>query len=151
MSKKKWLFVLFLLLLVALTKIAVERFISQDLREKIENTTLVGNAPTAPHFGANNGIVEWVEKVAENENCGLGIIDSNGLMSYGDMCFQEATFRHYVSRYELLPQCEYDEVMNWITDGKMGREVAYRMIEEDTGNWTHWTNTTKKVGKPNIN
>jgi hypothetical protein len=97
-------------------------------------------------------IVEWVDEIAKYENCGSGIIDTNGRKSFGDLCFQETTFRTYVKKYNLLPQCEEAEIMNWITDGDFQRELAYRMIDEDIENWRHWYTTVaiKKVGLPQM-
>ena len=65
---------------------------------------------------------EWVEQLAKKENCGKGIIDTNGKRSAGDLCFQDATFKHFSEKHNETNQ----------------RRLAVAMIEDDYSAWKNW-------------
>ena len=91
----------------------------------------------------------WISKLESRENCPpQGLIDSNGLKSYGPLCWQEATFRGFVKRYDLLKDSEPAEIMNWISDKTFGRELIKKMLEDNYENYDHWRNSVKKIGFP---
>jgi hypothetical protein len=101
---------------------------------------------------------KWIDKLGAHENCPPeGIIDSNGLRSYGRYCYQEGTFIMFVKiyrkkGYELLPQAEDSELLNMIGDDHFTKELTYIVFKENPGDWTHWRNSVKKIGvPPNLN
>lgn len=92
---------------------------------------------------------EWLDKLATAENCPtLGIVDSNGKLSVGQYCFQKDTFVTFVKKYNLLPQCEEQEITNWWYDSEFQRVLAKRMLADNIFNYDHWRTSTKKIGKP---
>lgn len=91
----------------------------------------------------------WLDKLAIAENCPtLGIVDSNGKLSVGQYCFQKNTFITYVKKYNLLPQCEEQEITNWWYDSDFQRLLARKMLEDNISNYDHWRTSVKKIGKP---
>jgi len=97
-----------------------------------------------------DGLDHWIEELADVENCGQeGIIDVNGERSYGDLCFQEKTFRHFVEKFSQLRNAEEAEIMNFISDSEFQRKLARKMIIHRHRNWRHWlTSVIYKIGKP---
>lgn len=97
----------------------------------------------------------WLNQLKWKENCPeWGMVDSNGLKSYGVMCFQEATFKQYALKYNLLPHAEPNEIVNLIDNESLQKELAKRMIQDDPDNWRHWYNSVvgykgrKGIGLP---
>lgn len=94
----------------------------------------------------------WIDKLAFCESgnrSDIVILDTNGRYSYGCLQFQEATFRQYVARYNMLPHATHDEVMNLIFNCDFQKKLAHKMLEENYKNWRHWYNcSTKKIGLP---
>jgi len=90
----------------------------------------------------------WIEHLAKHEGCSPTGTPDMGSLSYGDLCFKKGTFVGFVKQFNLLPQCEGDEVMNWIGDGQFQRKLAKMMIEDKYSNWQHWRTTVKKIGLP---
>lgn len=89
----------------------------------------------------------WIDKLGTYENCGEKILDSNHRYSYGILCFQEATFKGYVKKYNLLPEAEDNEIMNFISDDEFQKKLARTMIREDCKNLNHWfTSVFKRKG-----
>jgi hypothetical protein len=125
--KKRIILILFLLGVLVLTKLTFGK-------------TQTGNKDT---------LDVWLDKLEIAENCpSLGMVDSNGLKSFSSLCFQEQTFVTYVKKYNLLPQCEDQEILNWINDGEFQRVVAKKMLEDNLLNYDHWRNSVKRIGKP---
>ena len=99
--------------------------------------------------GEQDTLDVWLDKLAIAENCPPnGMVDSNGLKSYSTYCFQERTFVTYVKKYNLLPQCEDNEILNWINDEQFQRKLAKEMLKDNIKNYDHWRLSTKKIGKP---
>ena len=92
----------------------------------------------------------WLVKLSKNENCPIeGIIDSNGLRSYGKFCYQLDTFKRYIRKHNLLPYTPDDELLNMISDEDLQWRLTKMMILDDYNNWKHWRNVVeKKIGLP---
>ncbi len=91
----------------------------------------------------------WLDKLEKAENCpSLGIIDTNGLRSYGPLCFQERTFVNFSLRYNVFPNSEKNELPNLMSGRTEQRKLAKIMLEKDPTAWTHWINSVKVIGKP---
>lgn len=109
-----------------------------NVQTKQEN---VSNQPADPKKEA---LTAWIEKLAKGEGCPVeGLIDSNHKLSYGDLCFQEATFKGFVKKYNMLPDAEDNEYMNLIGDGKFQRELTYKILTDKYENWRHWECTVQ--------
>lgn len=105
--------------------------------------------PVVPEVKVSDPVAEWVDKLGEHENCPPeGIIDSNKKRSYGKFCYQVETFKMFVKRYNMLPQAEDKEVLNFISDDTFQKELTVRVIRDNPKNWTHWFTSTKKIGPP---
>ena len=74
---------------------------------------------------------EWLIKLSEKENCGRGIIDTNGRWSRGAFCFQDATYKKYSKELGVTDQFG----------------LARAMIIDDYDNWTHWRCSVKPSSK----
>jgi len=101
-----------------------------------------------PYPMPNTSIVEVVNKLAICESGGDPTAinwDDGGSPSYSILQFKKGTFRHFVDRYDLLPNAEEAEWENFLMDGEFQRYLAYRMIEEDKDALRHWTNCSKKL------
>ena len=68
----------------------------------------------------------------------------HGSPSYGLLQFKEATFKSKVRQYNLLPEAEDSEIMNWIYDGQFQLKLARLILEEKNG-WRAWTNCMDKI------
>ena len=93
----------------------------------------------------------YLDRLSSMENCGEGIIDRNGLVSKGDLCFQKATYLYFVKKYEIYPYAEEQELLNNWGDSWTQREIARRMIEEEvTQLEKHWYTSVvvRKLGLP---
>ncbi|MEM3609751.1 MAG: hypothetical protein QW076_02480, partial [Candidatus Anstonellales archaeon] len=88
----------------------------------------------------------WLNELEKYENCPPeGIYDSNGLKSYGGLCFQLPTFKQYVSKY--IPESKDWEDVDWldnIMDTDLQKWVAKQMILEKYDNYTHWKTSIKR-------
>jgi len=75
------------------------------------------------------------------------------LYSYGCLQFQKETFltnlkKFYQSTYDNL---EGEEWQNLIYDCNFQKELAYKMIEEDSNQWIHWkVSVNRGLGKPPV-
>ena len=99
----------------------------------------------------NNAITAYIENLAKMENCGEGIIDQNGLVSKGDLCFQKSTYLYFVKKYDIYPYAEENELLSNWGDSWTQREIARRMIEEEvTQLEKHWYTSVvvRKLGLP---
>ena len=105
-------------------------------------------APTTPV--QHDELTVWLTKLAKNENCPhQGIIDSNGLRSSGIFCYQDRTFIGFVKKYNLLPNTEDKEILNFIGDNEFQLKLTRLVFEDNPKHWTHWFNTVKfKIGLP---
>jgi len=97
----------------------------------------------------DQSLVAQIEDLAFCESSGredIKIVDTNGWYSYSCLQFQFPTFKQYVRRYGLLPDATDEELMNMIGDCEFQKELAYRMISEDSGNWSHWVRCSERLG-----
>jgi hypothetical protein len=86
----------------------------------------------------------WINQLQWKENCPeQGMIDSNGLKSYGALCFQAQTFQSYALKYNLFPNAEKAEILNFVSDEKWQKELARRMILGDREAWRNWYTSVK--------
>ena len=93
--------------------------------------------PVSPAMNA------WLANLQAHENCPPeGIIDSNGLRSYGPFCYQAATFARYMKIFG-LPTAP-------IWDPATQRELTIRILETYPGGWSNWANSVAKIGKPPV-
>jgi hypothetical protein len=81
----------------------------------------------------------WLDSLQLHENCPAnGIIDSNGLKSYGPYCFQLDTFNRYEAKYHISGP---------ITDSATQRKLAILILQEPDG-WRNWITSVGKIGLP---
>lgn len=98
-----------------------------------------------------DGLDTWLDELRNYENCPVeGIVDINRNLSFGCLCFQENTFKGYVKQFNLLPQSEDVELMNWISDCDFQKILAKKMIQDKYENWSHWRTSVieRKLGLP---
>lgn len=100
-------------------------------------------------------LAEWLDLLESKENCSPTGTPDNGSPSYGAYCFKKATFlekvKKHKKKYNLLPNAEEVEHINWLGDNKFQRELVKIVIKEEyhrvEGMW--WTTiTVKKLGLP---
>ena len=92
----------------------------------------------------------WIEKLAKTENCSpLGTPD-NGSLSYGKFCFKKSTWQEQIRKYEMLPQAEWDELMNFIGEDELQTKLVRKMLVANPENWRHWWTSCQKIGKSPI-
>jgi hypothetical protein len=86
---------------------------------------------------------QWLNELREHENCPPeGIIDSNGLRSYGPFCFQRATFVRYSKIFHLPPAPVYDPTAQ--------RALTILILETYPEGWSNWATSVGEIGKPPI-
>lgn len=92
----------------------------------------------------------WLNKLKDHENCpAKGLIDSNGLLSYGPFCYQAGTFISFSRSENMFPYAKTDdEVMNYIYNPAIQRQLTRRILTDYPSYWTHWENSVKKIGLP---
>jgi hypothetical protein len=87
-----------------------------------------------------DALIEWLDELEKYENCPPeGILDRNSKKSYGALCFQMETFKHYFKKY--YPEAkdlEEQEWFNLITDNELQKELAYKMLKDNPNNWRNW-------------
>ena len=93
----------------------------------------------------------WIEKLGDNEGCSTIGTPDNGSLSYGRWCYKSGTFKMFVKKYNLLPDTEENEIMNWIGDNSFQRILTRAVFNDSITNASHWKNTVKKIGNPPIN
>ena len=90
-----------------------------------------------------------VDKLAMCESGGLATAVNpfdGGSHSRGTLQFKDSTFILYSKRYNLLPEAEDDEILNFIFDADYQKQLARLMLDENINNWRHWVNCSKKIG-----
>jgi len=98
---------------------------------------------------AKDALDIWIDKLEKEEGCpDVGLVDSNGKLSYGPLCFQGETFVAYAKKYNLIPQAEPAELMNFVSDEYYQKKLARLMVEENYENWRHWFNSSNRMGYP---
>ena len=167
LKNKIWRFPLAILLVALVFQVSLARDISQNrnfepetpkIESKVRNILLsLSNAFSSPrgNFGLKTGIKDddltrWIDGLISYENCSpLGTPDK-GSLSYGCLCYKSGTFREQIRRYEMLPQAEWNELINYIGDCSIQKELAYKMLEDKPLNWRHWWTSVKlkKYGLP---
>ena len=113
---KKLIRIIFLIsMLLMVVYAGVKRAISQEEANIIQSEA--NESQTVYFSPKNKDLEEWIDKLSEKENCPiLGMVDSNGKLSYGTLCFQAETFQRQIRKYGMLPNAEWDEIMNFIGD-----------------------------------
>jgi len=118
------------------------------------------NTDTATSTPEEAKMLAYVANLAKNEGCSkTGTLDNAGgkikgadAYSYGKYCYKPGTFKYFVREYfgyDLLPQAEDAELMNWITDDTFTTELTVKILSHSPKNWVHWTTTVKyKIGMP---
>jgi len=94
---------------------------------------------------------EWIDKLEKYENCPPeGIVDKNGYMSRGGLCFQMTTFKFYTQKYyPESKEWENEDWLNNIMDTEFQKELAYKMISENKKEVWHWrTSIERGLGIP---
>ncbi len=99
--------------------------------------------PIIPKSSVSTPMNAWLANLQTHENCPAeGIIDSNGLRSYGPFCYQAATFARYMKIFGLPPAS--------VSDPATQRELTIRILETYPGGWSNWATSVAKIGKPPI-
>ena len=96
-------------------------------------------------------LAQWIDALAVAESGNREWIahqDRDGGYNYGCLQFRERTFRHFVTKFNLAPNAERDEVMNLIYDCAFQKRLALRMLRESPENWKHWKKTARRIGLP---
>ena len=111
------------------------------------------SAPGAQRSAADPGqtLAQWIDALAVAESGNrewIGHQDRDGGYNYGCLQFRERTFRHFVTKFNLAPNAERDEVMNLIYDCAFQKGLALRMLRESPENWKHWKRTARRIGLP---
>lgn len=95
-----------------------------------------------------NTLSPLIDKLAMCESGGrtdIKILDSNNLYSYGVLQFQEDTFIRYTKKYNLLPEAEESEYMNFIYDEDYQKRLANEILKEPKGIY-NWFNCGVRLG-----
>lgn len=91
----------------------------------------------------------WLTRLGKGEACPPhGLVDTNNKKSYGTFCYQEYTFLMFVRKYNLLPQAEDREVLNFIGDKEFQLLLTKKVFDDDLDNWIHWQTTIRRIGLP---
>jgi hypothetical protein len=91
---------------------------------------VLGEKPVVGQFDAKEGHIEaYLDRLSAMESCGKGIIDTNGLISRGDFCFQDRTFLAEVGKF--YPQAEPQELQNLLGDRYAQEQIILAWIEKD--------------------
>ncbi len=69
-----------------------------------------------------------------------------GSRSSGVLQFKDSTFIHYAKRYQLFPNAEDAEILNFLNDAEYQKQLAKLMLDENPNNWRHWYNCSLKTG-----
>jgi hypothetical protein len=112
-----------------------------------------GALSAAPRSAADPAptLAQWIDALAVAESGNREWIahqDRDGGYNYGCLQFRERTFRHFVTKFNLVPNAEQDEVMNLIYDCAFQKRLALRMLRENPENWKHWKKTVRRIGLP---
>ncbi len=109
------------------------------------NTIAVTPLPDPiPTVQTTPAMQQWLDRLKEHEGCPPeGIIDSNGLRSYGPYCFQAATFAMFKRQFAPTSSAE-------LPDPDFQRWLTYQIVAHVPGGWQNWANSVKKIGKPPI-
>jgi hypothetical protein len=90
-------------------------------------------------------------KTAESSNDPLAVNHQDkkktGESSIGCYQYQPKTFIAKVREYNLLPEVEDKELMNWIWDCRFQEEVTGLILKEPEG-WRHWYTSFKRLKLP---
>lgn len=80
----------------------------------------------------------WINKLGKIERCEPNGTWDSGSLSFGILCFKEKTFIQYVKKFNLLPDAEDKEILNFIGDNFFQKRLARLMILDNFNNWKHW-------------
>jgi hypothetical protein len=120
MSKLR-IIILFLLGVLVLTKLTFGKTQTGKLEIKEEYKYLLED------IDRRMAVNIWLNNLELYENCPInGIIDTNGKISAGPLCYQDSTFISFVKKYNLLPNAEDQEILNMRGD----RELQFKASRE---------------------
>lgn len=137
--KKHIIIILFLLGVLVLTKLAYGKTQTGKLEIKEEYKYLL------EEIDKRIAINIWLNKLVPYENCPVnGIIDTNGKLSAGSLCYQDATFISFVKKYNLLPNAEEHEILNMRGDRELQFKASREALMESLNNVDHWRTSVKR-------
>lgn len=113
----------------------VTAFLSQNSEVLEENVSI-------PSY--EQELKDWILELVQKESGGredIKHLDVNGKYSYSCLQFQEETFVGFVKEFNLLPGAEDDEILNFIMDCEIAKQLAFLMISDRYDNWKHWRNS----------
>lgn len=96
-----------------------------------------------------NPMEMWLDALQSHENCPLdGIVDSNGLRSFGAFCYQMNTFIPKMQDYrsELAPDAEDDELLNFL-DSESERRLTRVILRDHPEEYWRWCTTVRGTKK----
>lgn len=90
--------------------------------------------------------LRWkMERLAMCESGGnperINPMDTNGVPAYGLFQYQERTWNEQIAKYNLLPNAEPAEYINFIMDGELQWELTDKILRD--GGDRHWGNCLK--------
>lgn len=100
-----------------------------------------------------NKILQKMEDLAlcESSNNPLALNpDDKGTPSYGLFQYKETTWKRYIKQYNLLPEAEEHEYMNFIYDEELQRKLTFLILKNEKDGWRHWYNCGIKIGLNNL-
>lgn len=84
----------------------------------------------------------WLTALRKHENCPPeGIIDSNGLRSYGPYCFQAATFAMFKKQFAPTSTAS-------IADPAFGRWLTMEIVTKVPNGALNWATSVRRIGLP---
>lgn len=139
--------ILFLLFLGAIcfaqTRITQESHLTNDISPYVEQE----------QEETLDNLTKWINELElyECRDCPIGYkrIDTNGYYSYGCLQFQMATFKEYANKFYSLENLEETDWQNIISNCDFQKELAYKMIEENSHAVWRWkTSIERGLGLP---
>ena len=106
--------------------------------------------PTEGNLSKDTAIIEYLDRLSAMESCGKGIVDTNGLISRGDFCFQDRTFLSEAKK--IYPEAEPQELLNVLGDHWTQEQIVRNWIKENPKlleKHFYTTVITRKLGLPN--
>jgi hypothetical protein len=139
MSKLRIITILFLLGVLVLTKLTFSKTQTGKMEIKEEYKYLLED------IDKRIAINLWLNNLEPYENCPTnGIIDTNGKISAGPLCYQDLTFVGFVKRYDLLPKAEDHEILNMRGDRELQFKASREALMESLENVDHWRTSVKR-------
>ena len=137
------------ILLLLILFFALNFVLSDEQKQKVDNTKLVGKTSESTQNAPKKAIVEWIEEMIVCESGGNTLALGDNGKAHGILQFHEPTFWAYNEKYKILSDLERGEVPNVIFDEYVQRELTKRILLEDEG-WRNWYNCSKIIGLDRI-